>query len=137
MSILNFQGYTVKQMEYLSNENFNKNQQSVTLEPRLQSDIKIEGTNIEITLSVKVGSVEDNLSPFFVSCTVEGIFVYQPSEDDTAMGIDNFAHNNAVAILYPYVRTIITSLTVNSNEFPAYIMPTINISELLQMEQNK
>lgn len=42
---------------------------------------------------------------------------------------------NAIAILYPYVRSIISTYTTNSNVDPI-ILPTINVVEMLKQEKN-
>ena len=88
-------------------------------------------------MSVIVGSLEDKTIPFQVSCSIIGTFVYEPDEDATNVGLDALVRNNAVAILYPYVRAIIATLTTTSNEFPGYNMPTINVSELLAQQGEK
>ncbi|MCI1632814.1 MAG: protein-export chaperone SecB [Liquorilactobacillus nagelii] len=45
--------------------------------------------------------------------------------------------NNAVAILYPYARAIVATLTTTSNEFPGYNMPTINVNKVLAQQDEK
>lgn len=135
MTVLKFNGYTVKEMRYRSNNNFKKRNQ-VDLDPKLQATNEIENNNIIVNLSVTVGSLEDESMPFEASCSVQGKFEYKPEEDENNIGVDTFVRNNAVAILYPYVRAIIATLTTSSNEFPGYNMPTINVSEALKSNEN-
>nr|WP_278415790.1 protein-export chaperone SecB [Lactobacillus taiwanensis] len=45
--------------------------------------------------------------------------------------MSNFVKKTTVAILYPYIRQLISSLTQESNEYPSYILPTINVAKML------
>ena len=117
MSVLKFLGYKVMQMKYERNPVFESVKKPISLEPKMTSKTNIEDNNINITLSVIVG--------------------YEPDEDATNVGLDALVRNNAVAILYPYVRAIIATLTTTSNEFPGYNMPTINVSKLLAQQGEK
>lgn len=137
MSVLKFLGYKVMQMKYERNPVFESVKKPISLEPKMTSKTNIEDNNINITLSVIVGSLEDQTIPFQVSCSIIGTFVYEPDEDATNVGLDALVRNNAVAILYPYVRAIIATLTTTSNEFPGYNMPTINVSKLLAQQGEK
>lgn len=135
MAILKFNGYTVKEMNYKRNPKFKPNKKNkVKLNPTFDSQNNIEKNKIIVDLKIKAGSVDDTSIPFLVSCSIQGIFEYNADEDKNNVGIDSFIHNNAVAILYPYARAIIATLTASSNEFPGYNMPTVNIAEVLKKE---
>lgn len=138
MSILDFKGYSVKEMSYQRNDNFQIKQGKtpVKLEHRLQAKNNVDGETIIVNLRVVVGSLENQLAPFMASCTVVGRFTYHVEEDETSVGLDTLVRNNCVAILYPYVRAIIATLTTSSNEFPGYNMPTINVAKALAQSQD-
>ncbi len=131
MTVLKFNGYTVKEMGYRNNPNFKK-KKNISLTPEIQSNNEINDNKIIVNLSVKAGSISDESMPFEVTCSVQGKFEYNPDEDTNKVGVDTFIRNNSVAILYPYVRAIIATLTTTSNEFPGYNMPTINVAEILR-----
>jgi preprotein translocase subunit SecB len=131
MSVLNFEGYRVKQMEYLRNEKFNASSQNIVFDPELHIKTNVDGTNIIVNLSVVVGSVDKKEFPFKVTCEVEGEFEYNATEDTEKVGLDTLARNNCTAILYPYVRALVSNLTNASNEFAGYNMPTINVAKVL------
>ncbi|MDN2452978.1 protein-export chaperone SecB [Lactobacillus sp. UCMA15818] len=137
MSALQFLGYKVMQMKYERNTGFESVKEPISLEPKMTTKINLEDNNINITLSVVVGSLEHKNIPFQVSCSIIGTFVYKTDEDTTKIGLDTLIRNNAVAILYPYVRAIIATLTTTSNEFPGYNMPTINVSKVLAQQDKK
>lgn len=134
MAVLEFNGYRVKEMSYKSNSKFKK-EKNLFLNPKLKVKNNVQDNKIEVNLNVTVGSLNDDSMPFEVKCSVEGIFVYNAEQDKNNMGVDAFVRNNAVAILYPYVRALVATLTTSSNEFPGYNMPTINVGEILK-DQN-
>lgn len=137
MSVLRFDDYKVEEMNYQRNNLYKPTKKTVLLDPRLSKNINIEGNKINVTLKVSVGSIEDSAIPFLVKCSITGTFTYNSDEDDTEVGIDTLVRNNAVAILYPYIRAIIATLTTTSNEFPGYNLPTINVSKVLAQQNDK
>lgn len=132
MGVFEFKGYTVESMNYERNHYFNTVSKKINLDPKLSSEHNIDNNHVTIFLSVVAGSTEDVGIPFKVSCSVKGSFLYNKDEDEKGFGIDTFIVNNSVAILYPYVRAIISNLTAFSNEFPGYNMPTINVAKALK-----
>ncbi|CAJ1191413.1 protein-export chaperone SecB [Companilactobacillus nantensis] len=133
MAILNFNGYIVKEMNYTRNPKFKPNKKNrINLTPTFDVQNNIENNKIIVNLHVKAGSLDDEFIPFEVSCSIQGTFEYNDEEDVNNIGVDSFVHNNSVAILYPYARAIIATLTTTSNEFPGYNMPTVNIAEVLK-----
>lgn len=134
MSVLQFDGYKVESMSYQRNDHFERTKKAVMLKPKLATKVDVKDNSINIMLKVVAGSLETNSVPFQVDCSVVGRFTYKPDEDSTGIGLDIFVRNNAVAILYPYVRAIIATLTTTSNEFPGYNMPTINVGKLLAQQ---
>lgn len=131
MSVLDFKGYTVKEMHYYENKGFDIQSKSLELSPELSAKNTYTGDKITIDLSVEIGKKDDSQTPFVVSCSIQGKFVYHPDEDEGKFGISTFMRNNCVAILYPYVRAIVGNLTALSNKYPGYYMPTINVSSAL------
>ncbi|MBU9790338.1 protein-export chaperone SecB [Lentilactobacillus sp. IMAU92037] len=136
MSILRFNGYKVQEMAYKRNAHYQPANKQIELDPKITTKIDITDNDINITLTVMIGSLEKGSMPFQVSCSIIGNFTYNPDEDNTNIGIDTFVRHNAVAILYPYARAIIATLTTTSNEFPGYNMPTINVAKLLTQDNS-
>jgi len=131
MSVLKFNGYQVDQMSYQRNEQYDGMTKKVVLAPKITTNTDVHDNDISVTLTITVGSVEGRKMPFQATCSLTGIFDYQSDEDDAGVGLDQLVRNNAVAILYPYVRAIITNLTASSNEYPGYVLPTINVGKVL------
>ena len=73
--------------------------------------------------------------PFFLDVVVTGEFsvnhegVNRAEIDEKALS--DVLKSNTVAILFPYVRSIVSSLTLMANE-EAVILPPINTFELLR-----
>ena len=68
--------------------------------------------------------------PFSMEMEVVGFFsISNVSEEQ----IENFKPN-AVAILFPYVRALISSYTANANVTPL-ILPPINVNQLLRSKK--
>lgn len=81
---------------------------------------------------LEAGSLEDEKYPFLVEVEIEGYFTYSAKEDETGVGFENFIRYNCDAILYPYLRSTISTLTNIANDFPTYNLPTINITKAIQ-----
>ncbi|WP_407910874.1 hypothetical protein [Lactiplantibacillus brownii] len=103
------------------------------MSPKLAANQHIDGNRIQIELNIRVGSKTETQLPFSAMVEIEGSFDYHPDEDKTSKGITTFVRDNAVAILYPYARALIAQLTLSSNEFPGYNLPTINVPEALKL----
>lgn len=135
MSVLEFKGYNVKKMSYERNEHYDRATKNIELSPKITASNEITGDDeILVTLNVSVGSVSvnDKSIPFLSNCSVEGRFTYKAEQDDNDFGVDTFIRTNCVAILYPYVRALISYLTNSSNEYPAFNLPTINVAQALK-----
>ena len=74
--------------------------------------------------------VDFSVNPNFI--TMVGFFECENCEEND---IEEFKPN-AVAILYPYARALVTSITANANTNPM-ILPTINTNKLLNKENDK
>lgn len=130
-SVLELRNYLVKKINFSLNEKFNFSiQKEVQIAPRFKRDIlKIDEDNVAVDLSINIDK-ED--VPFFIEIEIEGIFkLNQWEENDNRVIIEN----NAVAILFPYLRSLVTMVTANAN-FNPYILPVMNISAMFD-EANK
>lgn len=132
MTVLNFEGYTVKKMIYERNPAFDSNQSQFKMAPKIDVETSVVNNQIQVALSITVGSKDEPRLPFNIVVIIEGRFDYQPTESQRTTGMTTLVRNNAVAILYPYARALIAQLTTASNEFPGYNLPTINVSQALK-----
>lgn len=136
MAVLEFDGYRVDKMIYTRNEKFDPKTKSINMTPKLNTNFDVKENKINVSLNVVVGSIENTSAPFQAECSLTGVFTYKHEEDKTGVGLDTLVRNNAVAILYPYIRAIISTLSMTSNEFPNYNLPTINVGKVLKDQTN-
>lgn len=73
---------------------------------------------------------EEKIYPFRMTVEVEGYF--ESNFDQQEDKISQYG-KNAVAILFPYVRALVSSFTSNANVTPL-ILPTVNVNRLLEQE---
>lgn len=122
---------------YARNEGFKPDKEEITLETDLKAAVEINNNSAEVLMSVSVGTLEDNNSPFMVGAELRGYFDYNLGEDESEHGFDSFLRINGVAILYPYVRSLISNITNLSNEYPGYNLPTINVHRVLEEQDGE
>ncbi len=122
---IRFLDYRVLKVEFYLND---VETQSDELNVKFSSDKEIdkELNNMLVELDVKIG--DKDKSPFFMNICLEGLF--ELSQDYLDYDIDNF-YSNALAILYPYIRAIVSTYTAGANIQPV-ILPTINIKKMLK-----
>lgn len=135
MTVLNFNGYKVSHCEYMRNDIFDDSQQEIDIEHVLKASINIDKDIAKIDLSVSVGSISEVNQPFKVDVSLTGYFSYKQEEDESSIGIENLLKVNGTAILYPYLRALVSSITNLSGEYPGYNMPTLNIKKALASEE--
>ena len=63
---------------------------------------------------------------------IRGIFSLSLGEFSDVEELKNILSSNAIAILYPYLRSTVSTLTSLMNNFPTYTLPVINFSETLK-----
>ncbi len=81
-----------------------------------------------VTLIIKIfESVEK--APFSIDIAITGKFMGE--EDMTKEVFNNMCNINAPAILFPYVRTIINTVTSQSG-YPPLTLPLINIQKTIK-----
>ena len=126
-SSLKFINYIVNNVYF----NYNQKQNSeknwkLTFNFRNVTKINEEKNKMEISLSTDIfKDIED--APFNMSVEIVGYFELE--------GIGDISHYeaNAIAIMYPYLRAIISTYTSSANVMPI-ILPAININAVLNKD---
>lgn len=129
-SKLSFLGYNVKEVVFKVNDKFKNDGKPIDIQFSLTHEtiIKEKRMNIELNLEV-FNNMEENNYPFTMKVTTLGKFAIQGDN------IENF-EINGIAILYPYLRAIVSTYTANSN-IPTLILPPINVSTYINKYKNK
>ncbi|RKI29450.1 hypothetical protein D7V82_05915 [bacterium 1xD8-6] len=131
-SVLRFENYIVKKVLFEYNLQYN-NEEAIDIKFDVDADycVNEEDGSMQVTLETYVFNGEDKTKyPFSMEMEVVGFFsISNVSEEQ----IENFKPN-AVAILFPYVRALISSYTANANVTPL-ILPPINVNQLLRSKK--
>ena len=122
-SVLKFNNYLVNNVTYKRNLDYNNKNFNNDLTVNIFNNITINGNNMEVNLITKIfeNSKEKNY-PFEMIVDISGFFEAKNPENFKA---------NAIAILYPYIRAIVSTYTAVSNISPL-ILPPINVNAMLK-----
>jgi len=126
-SVLTFDNYIVKEINYKANVNFS-GENKVKLDFDIEDDIRyITDDCMEVELSVVVfPDAYKNNYPYEMKVSLVGVFGFESSTAD----IRAF-ETNAIAILFPYLRSLVSTYTINANMGPV-ILPAMNINAYLK-----
>lgn len=127
-SILEFNKYIVNNISFNYNYDYNK-QDSIELDFDLDHECLIENDrmNIRLFLTVFPEPVKNNY-PFTIKVGVDGYFRVKGEMNDRLQA-------NAIAILYPYVRAIVSNYTAQANVLPLFL-PPINTMKYLESKNS-
>ncbi len=130
--MISFEGYEVQKIEFNKNPKYQHNEDGIRLNFTLKEGHELENDGKKLVLGLGVSlfsKAEENNYPFSLNVEIVGTF---ESEDKQ---IENYIPN-AVAILFPYLRTAISNITLTAN-VPPLILPTINVNDYLSQNNEK
>ena len=128
-SVLRFDKYIVKSISFQANEKCYcmDDQVELDFDFDIRSSIEENKLIIELSSIIFPNAVTQNY-PFEMEVVLKGFF----SIDSADSNVDiSFFKTNAVAILFPYLRAIVSSYTANANIVPV-ILPAMNINEYIR-----
>lgn len=97
-------------------------------------DWKVEDeTELYFEVAITVGFEASRLRPEEARVVVVGSFSMQHEAESPALGFDKFVEQNAPAILFPYARAAIATLTSQS-PLGTYTLPPIDVIALMGAE---
>ncbi len=119
--------YTVDKMSFMTNKSFRAEKgEKIEIKPIFTREItKVNDVRFIITLSVSLSNLEREI-PFYLDVQISGIYDVENWEDAQT---NKFIIANASQILYPYLRTIVTTLTANAL-VPPYHLPIANTEQI-------
>ncbi len=121
-SVLIFEKYIVDKVEFIRNKNCDLDQRTKVNFSVSKSVKKIED-KMEVTIETKIFEhAEENNYPFEMNVQITGFFAV---ENESKLNLEP----NAIAILYPYIRAIVSTYTASAN-VNALILPPINVNKL-------
>lgn len=130
ISSLKFLNYIVNSVSYRTNNKPNENGSwKLNFDIKNTTKISKEKDKMTITLAVSVfKGVED--APFYIDVELTGYFELE-GEDDISK-----YEANAIAIMYPYLRAIVSNYTSSANVSPV-ILPAINVNAMLKRKNEQ
>ena len=130
-SNLIFKGYVVDEVFFKINEEFDDSNPvkiDFDIDDSTEFDNEMSQMSVELKLEV-FKEMKKNNYPFSINVTLTGLF--KTNGDN----IEVF-RPNAIAILYPYLRSIVSTYTANSN-VSTLILPPINVVKYIESKRNK
>lgn len=130
-SAIEFLGFRVVKAVFSITDEELREDAKIELNPTFTRAIQLQDDgSYSLILGIKIESGEtDNPLPFAVEVAIEGAF----SLEDIA-NADAIMKVNAVAILFPYLRSTLSMLTLLANITPI-ILPPINLVQMFEEEQ--
>lgn len=122
-SKLKFIDYVVNNIEFRNNYNYDAKKTKLDFDINSAVDFT-DDSHFSLGLQVELfRDAQENNFPFNFKVEVIGQFEIEASSQEERM---KYAEQNAVAILFPYVRALISTFTAASNVQPV-ILPPINV----------
>lgn len=131
--VIAFLDYKINSVEFRINDNYKGEEVDIDFDVSASYTVSDDNKEMIVALSTNIFEPKDGKEyPFKMSIEIEGYFKnnYGDSEQD----IEQYG-KNAVAILFPYVRALVSTFTANANVTPL-ILPTVNVNKLLD-KRNK
>ena len=126
--------YTVKKLYFEMNESFDfKNPVNIRINPDFKRDIVgIDENQYKVNLKVKIcKQAQKEDIPFFAEVCIEGIFHFENWESQDKVFI---SRNNSTAILFPYLRSLLSTVTTTGN-LPPYFLPIMYVAKLFAEQE--
>ena len=133
-SCLTLEHYHVKTIKFSVNEDFcfPENEQ-VSISPEFQREItKIDDNHACVSLKFSIDNEKGDM-PFSIFADISGLFELKKKKKPDSLPL---IKSNAVAILFPYLRSLITMVTANAN-IPPYTLPVMNIAAMFDQNDNQ
>ncbi len=122
-SAFQFVGYRISKIQFDISDNFNPKELKISQSIDIQQNYDTTNKKfVEVILDVSISNENDSFT-FFIR--MKGGFL--GTEEIPQDIFEKFSTVNAPAIMYPFVRSIITSYTALAS-IPPIILPTINFT---------
>lgn len=131
-SALLFKKYIVNQVFFKTNNKYEEPESGISIKMEITPKVEVDEADKErmnVTLNCDIFSnAEENNYPFEMSVSLTGFF-------STKGGNTEAFVKNAIAILFPYIRAIVSTYTASAN-VPPLILPAINVNKLIENTKN-
>lgn len=132
--VLNLLNYKVEKIHFDLNPNFvmPNEDEKIEMNPKLVRRIeKVDDGKSKVSLGFVISEEDSLKTPFSIEIWISGEFeVKNGGKNDTMVNV------NAVAVLFPFLRALLATITSNAN-IPPYILPVFNIVAWFEEEEKK
>ena len=133
MSSLQFKDYFLNEVSYRKNPNFDQTNSTINLQPELSAQILIKKSEnlAYVNLVTKQGNINFEDSAFEIIVDIVGEFTFTLDETEFDIDFETFLKENGLAILWSYIRPIVSDMITRGNEFPNFILTVVNVKKML------
>lgn len=131
---------SLKFIDYIVDEiNFKNNYtelEEIEIDFDIDTEIKFKEDNrfiLKLNLKLFDKAEVKQIAPFFMNVKVVGLFEVEGCDEELKRG---FAEVNSIAILFPYVRALVSNYTAMAN-VSSLILPPINVIEYLKEKDSR
>lgn len=138
MASIGFKNYNFRNFSYRVNENLDiENIDRFEVESDFSAKIAFEDNQAYIIMDCQIGN-DDISCPFIINVELTGVFdiEFEKEDEQDIEQLKELLSQNAIAILYPYIRSLVSDITSKANSFDTFIMPIANIAKVMK-ENNK
>lgn len=128
-SSLFFDGYVVDEILFKINPEPNLGGEEICLKPNISKQVlqnHEDKSKYIVKLCFEINNKNTSNAPFELKITLVGRFTLKGEVKN-----DTLIQENTVAILFPYLRSLISIVTLNANISPL-LLPIMNIAEMLR-----
>lgn len=132
-AMLQFNRFKVMEMQYRSNLLTNFDEE---ISPKFGVQVGLNEDNIHqaiVNLEVEIGEESDE---DYLKVVIAGFFTFDTDKEVKEDVIYNYYEVNGTAILFPYLRSIVSDLTSKGDDSPI-ILPTLNIPAMLRAREEE
>lgn len=134
-AIFQLKQYSVDYIKFNRNNNFvQKKEIPFTYNIKMNNSISMEQKEILTSIIIKVFDKTESY-PYFIDVKITGLFTFEEADTNKNI-IDHFSKINAPAIIYPYARSLIQSITAQAGG-PTLTLPVVNIAETIKKTKGK
>lgn len=127
-SCLKIEKYEVNEVHFIKNPNFKPTEEKVMLDLNIKKKTRFETKKMEVSLDTMIfENCEKNNYPFEMKISITGYF-YAEGENPKVL------EKNAIAIMYPFIRSLVSTYTANSNT-ATLILPIINVNKMIEDQE--
>lgn len=133
MASIGFKTYNFNHISYKKNDNLDiENVETFEVNSDFSAKVAFEDKEAYIIMDCQIGNTDENC-PFIINIQLTGVFNIELENTSEDIGeLKELLSQNAIAILYPYIRSLVSDLTSKANMFDTFIMPVVNIAKMMK-----